>query len=211
MAETLLEELSSGPAPPLVPLTVDQLNEMINAGIVPAGSSMELIDGILVYKDRSATGNDPMTYNPKHAGLVRRLVQRLSKWCESDRTGCFVQTQLPVALTAICAPEPDVAIIVGIPDSYANRHPGAGDIAAVVEVADSSLRYDRTTKLRLYSSAGIPTYWIINLPEGKIEVHLRPEIQKGFYSERTEYRPGQSIPLKIGQHVLDVDVAALLA
>jgi len=59
MAGSLLEELVGGRSPPLVPLTIDQLHEMIDAEIVPDGSPIELIDGILVYKDRGADGTLP--------------------------------------------------------------------------------------------------------------------------------------------------------
>jgi Uma2 family endonuclease len=211
MAETLLEELVGGPAPPLVPLTIDQLHEMIDAGIVPNGAPIELIDGILVYKDRGSAGDEPMTHNPRHAGIVRRLTQQLFKWCESELTGCFVQTQLPVALSKTNAPEPDVAIIFGNEEVFATRHPGPSDIAAVFEIADSSLRFDRTTKQRLYASARIPAYWIINRPENRVEVYLHPDPSGSSYRERTEYRPGQSIPLAVGKNVLDIDVTALLA
>jgi Uma2 family endonuclease len=211
MSDTLLEELVGGRAPPLVPLTIDQLHEMIDAGIVPNGAPIELIDGILVYKDRGSAGDEPMTHNPRHAGIVRRLNQQLSKWCESELTGCFVQSQLPVALSKTSAPEPDVAIIFGNEETFATRHPGPSDIAAVFEIADSSLRYDRTTKQRLYASAGVPAYWIINRAENRVEVYLRPGPSGGSYLDRTEYRPGQSITLTVGKHVLEIDVKVLLA
>src|SRR5260370_16172034 len=67
MAALLLEELTGGPAPPIVPLTVEQLSGMIDAGIVPDGAPIELIDRILVYKDRSAAGGGPMTHHSPHA------------------------------------------------------------------------------------------------------------------------------------------------
>src|SRR5258708_9128119 len=176
MAALLLEELTGGPAPPIVPLTVEQLSGMIDAGIVPDGAPIELIDGILVYKDRSAAGDDPMTHNPKHAGLVRRLVLWLSNWCDSELRGYFVQTQLPVALSKTSAPVPDVALILGNPEDFSSRHPGPADIAAVFEIAYSSLRYDRTTKQRLYASAAIPTYSIVNRAENRVEALLRPHV-----------------------------------
>lgn len=208
---TLLEELMGGPAPPLVPLTVDQLSSMIDAGIVPEGAPIELVDGVLVYKDRSAAGDDPMTHNPRHAGLVRRLARWLSNWCESELTGHFVQAQLPVALSMTSAPEPDIAIICGNPEDFATRHPGPAEIAAVFEIADSSLRFDRTTKQRLYASAGVPIYWIINRADNVLEVHQGPESASVVYGERFVHAPGESISLAVGGCSLTVDVRAPLA
>jgi Uma2 family endonuclease len=209
MTTELLEDVAAGRAPSLVPLTVEQFHEMIKAGIVPDGSPIELIEGFMVYKDRGAAGDKTMVHNPRHALIVSRLLRLLTAWC--DGIGHHLRIQLPVSLSTTSAPEPDAAIIVGDPDAYADRHPGAGEISAVFEVADSSLRYDRTTKQLLYASAEVPTYWIINLAETQIEVHLRPDAARGRFSEQRDYRPGQSIPLAIGQHVLDVDVAAILA
>jgi Uma2 family endonuclease len=131
------------------------------------------------------------------------------RWCE-DR-GYHVQAQLPVAVNEISAPEPDVAVIVGALDAYASRHPGPQDVAAVFEVADSSLQYDTTTKRRLYAVAGIPTYWIVNLVDAKVAVNLQPDVASGVYARIQEYRPGDTIRLTIGQDELAIDIAALLA
>lgn len=209
MTTDLLEEIVAGRAPPVVALTVDQFQEMIKSGIIPDGSPVELIDGILVQKDRSAAGEQCRGHNPRHALMIRRLLRVLSARCES--LGFHVQSQLPIALTERNAPEPDVAIISGDPEVFGNRHPRPGEIAAVFEIADSSLRFDRSTKQRLYASAGIPTYWIVNLPDRCVEVHRQPDAVQGLYSERTEYRPGDSIALAVGRETLAVDVAALLA
>ena len=75
----------------------------------------------------------------------------------------------------------------------------------------ASLRYDRKIKQRLYASAGIPTFWIVNLGERVIEVYLQPDPTTGTYVNRTEFRFGQSTPLTVGGQELNVDVAAVLA
>ena len=209
MATAILEELVAGHAAHMVPLTVDQVHEMIDAGIIFDGAPIELIDGTLVYKDRGVAGDEPMTHNPMHAGCVWRLMHLLTNRCES--IGCFVRCQLPVVLSETSAPEPDAAIIFGDPAAYVDRHPGPGEIAAVFEIGHSSLRYDRKIKQPLYASAGIPTFWIVNLRDRVIEVHLQPDAVSGTYSNRIEYRLGQTIPLTVGGNVLDVDVAAVLA
>ena len=76
MVTTLFDELRSGTAPPLMPITVDQFQLMIESGILHDGDPIELIDGLLVRKDRSARGENLMTHNPRHALLILRL-QRL--------------------------------------------------------------------------------------------------------------------------------------
>lgn len=209
MTTAILEELVAGHAASMVPLTVDQVHEMIDAGIIFDGAPIELIDGTLVYKDRGVAGDQPMTHNPMHAASVRRLMNLLAAWCKS--IGCFIQCQLPVTLSKTSAPEPDLAIILGDPDAFVDRHPGPGEIAAIFEIGHSSLRFDRKIKHRLYASADIPTYWIVNLRDRLIEVYLQPDAVNGTYSSRTEYRTGQSIPLTVDGQVLEVDVAAVLA
>lgn len=209
MATAILEELVAGNAANMVPLTVDQVHEMIRAGIVFDGAPIELIDGALVYKDRGAEGDQPRAHNPMHATAVWRLIHLLTNW--SEGIGCFVRCQLPIVLSEISAPEPDAAIIIGDPAAFVDRHPGPGEIAAVFEISHSSVRFDRKIKQRLYASAGIPTFWIVNLRDRLIEVHLQPDAANGAYSNRIEYRIGKSIPLTVGGHILDVDIAAVLA
>lgn len=77
--------------------------------------------------------------------------------------------------------------------SYRRRRPTAPDLLLVVEVADSSLAYDRTTKARLYATAGAADYWIVNIVDECVEVHRDPEA--GAYRSMTTFRPGESVPL----------------
>ena len=209
MTTELFDEIVAGRAPSLVPLTVEQFHEMITAGIVPEGSPIELIEGFMVYKDRGAAGDKMMGHNPRHALIVSRLLILLSNWCNT--IGYHLRIQLPLTLSKLSSPEPDAAIIVGGPDAYADRHPSPSEIGAVFEVADSSLRFDRTTKQLLYATAEVPVYWIINLAEGQVEVHSRPDAARGRFAEQRDYRPGESITLGVGTHALQIDVAALLA
>src|SRR5437016_385345 len=91
---------------------------------------------------------------------------------ELDRRGLplFVQSQQPLTLPEMHEPEPDGAFVVGTRESYRGRKPTASDVTCVVEVADSSLDYDRTTKQRIYNSAGIKQYVVINLVDKVLEV-----------------------------------------
>src|SRR5687768_5094446 len=92
----------------VVPLTVQQYHRMIETGILPEGEPIELLDGLLVRKDRSRTGEDPMTVNPDHSGAVDRLNALNPKL---GRLGCYMRIQQPVTLPPNNEPEPDVAIV----------------------------------------------------------------------------------------------------
>ncbi len=187
----ILLQVVAGRAPPLEPLTIEQVEQMMKHGILPDGAPLELIDGVLVHKDRSARGEDPITHNPAHAVCLSRL---LNVMVVVQGLGFHLRCQLPVALLPTRAPEPDLAIIRGAPEDYRGRHPGPNDIVAVFEVADSSLDYDRA-KQRLYASAGIPIYWIANLIDNLIEAYQRPNITTEKYDVHIDYKMADVIEL----------------
>jgi Uma2 family endonuclease len=209
MSTTLIDEVRSGTAPPLVPITVDQLRQMTDSGIFQSGDPIELIDGLLVWKDRSARGENLMTHDPRHALLIKRLLRLLALTCES--AGWHIQSQLPVTLTNINAPEPDVAVVRGTEEDYSDRHPGPADLPLVIEVAHSSVSIDRTTKQRLYATAGIPQYWLVNLPDSQVEVYEQPDASSQKYALRTVYEPGATISWHISPtQILEINVTDLL-
>src|SRR5437762_1199268 len=187
-----LAQLAVGGAPPLEPLTLEQVEQMMRHGILDDGAPIELIDGLLVHKDRSARGEDHMTHNPAHATCVSRLMHVLTA---VQALGFHLRCQLPVALLPTRAPEPDVAVIRGAPSDYRGRHPGPNDIVSVFEVADGSLDFDRTIKQRLYASAGIPIYWIANLIDNVVEVYEQPNVTTGEYAAHVDYKLGDVIEL----------------
>jgi Uma2 family endonuclease len=204
----LVEQVVSGEAPPLVPLTVEQYHIMLERGILQDGDPIELVEGLLVRKDRGVTGGPPMTHGPRHAAVVSRLM-RLGHHLET--LGCHLRVQLPVTLSNVDEPEPDLAIVKGSLEAFADRHPGPQDLLAVVEVADSSLRYDRGTKQRVYASAGVPAYVIVNIPEERIEFYEGPVPAEGGYGRRSEYRAGDTLALPLAQdRTLPVAVTDIL-
>jgi Uma2 family endonuclease len=93
-----------------------------------------------------------------------------------------VRGQEPIILSADSEPEPDVAIALNRSDNYLSSHPEPADILLVIEVSDSTLKYDRKTKLSLYAEAGISNYWIFNLVDIQLEMHSEPyqKIQGDF-------------------------------
>lgn len=181
--------------PILFPLNVKQYHRMIESGIVPEGEPYELVQGLLLHKDRSATGQGPMTVGHAHSTSVQRLMDLGPRL---KRSGCIVRVQQPVTLPPLNEPEPDGAIVRGSLSDYAARHPGPADIFCVVEVADASLRRDRTTKLGVYAEAAIPMYLIVNLPDAAVEVYRKPVTRSGRYAEMTVMRPGETIQVPLG-------------
>jgi Uma2 family endonuclease len=170
--------------------TVNEYHEMIATGIIPEGEPYELLDGHVIRKDRSAVGGDPMTVGTEHTYSVCALDELNPKLM---RRGCHMRLQKPVTLPQYDEPEPDGAIVRGTKDDYRERHPGPQDVLCVIEVADASLRRDRTIKLRIYADSGIPHYVIVNLPDRIVEVYTEPIAGKGHY--------GHSITLKAGQRL----------
>ncbi len=104
-----------------------------------------------------------------------------------------VRAQLPLALDPASEPEPDVAVVTGAPRDYLDAQPTSALL--VVEVADTSLAFDRKAKGPLYAKAGIPEYWIANLVDNVLEVYREPiETATGWtYRLVQSYRPGDEV------------------
>ncbi len=195
-------------APRLARIDVGQYRRMLETGILHDGDPIELLDGLLVYKDRSALGEDPMTVGERHAiaiGLLMDLGILL------QRLGCHIRCQLPITLPPHHEPEPDGAIVRGRRRDYARRHPGAEDVLCLFEVAESSLRQDRTEKAELYAAAGIGQYVIVNLVDNRLEVHTQPRARRGRYARTAHLKPGASLALNLGEGMrVEIEVRDLL-
>jgi Uma2 family endonuclease len=209
MSTALIDEIATGKATGIVTLNAGQYHEMIRTGIIPDGATNELLDGILVWKDRGREGDKPLSHDPRHALLVTRLIHILHQWVSSQ--GYHVRSQLPISLSEYNEPEPDVAVIRGSAEEFAERHPGPRDVAAIIEIADSSLQRDRSTKQRLYAGAGIPLYWIVNSRNRQVEVYQQPDAAREVYARSSVHWPGDSISLPVGTSELPIDLAQLLA
>lgn len=209
MTAALIEELAADEtAVGIVPITVDQYHKMIRTGIIPDGSPIELIDGVLLWKDRSSSKGDPMGHDPRHALLIMRALQLLQHWVAG--IGCHMRVQLPLALTKVNEPEPDIAIIQGNVDDFATRHPGPADVLMTMEIADSSIRRDRSTKQRLYAEAGIANYWIVNLRLNQVEVYEEPDPERSLYAKSTVHKPGETLMLRLKEQAFPIDLSRLL-
>ena len=189
-------------------LNVDQFHRMIKLGILHEGEPIELIDGILVRKDNSDRGADPMTHGPKHALCIQRCRELEGQLRPHPY---HLRQQLPITLSAEREPEPDIAIVRGGIEDYQDHHPVGSDCLMVIEVADSSLEYDRTTKVRMYAAAGIFHYWIVNIQERQIEVYESPIPAEERYAKRTDFQVDDTVRLLLDPDTfVDVEVRAIL-
>ncbi len=132
---------------------------MFEAGLFE-GRRVELIGG-------EVTEMSPQ--NSVHAAIVTVVGEVLRRVFSR---GFVIRELQPLLLGLDSDPEPDVAVVRGKPRDFVKRHPSSAVL--IVEVADSSLEHDRKRKSSLYAQAGIPEYWIVNLPERKLEVFRRP-------------------------------------
>ncbi len=111
-------------------------------------------------------------------------------------SGVFVREQKPLVVSDLSEPEPDVAVVSGSIRDYAKDHPRTALL--VVEVSDSTLRFDRQTKSGLYAQAAVREYWILNLVDRCLEVYQSPEqvaetVNKFQYREKTIYTPEDTV------------------
>jgi Uma2 family endonuclease len=189
----------------VVPISVEQYDRMIDAGILPEGAPIELIDGMLVLKDRSKAGEDVMTVGSEHIWTVTTLGEADG---ELRPLGYHMKTQSPVIISSYGEPEPDGAVLVGNKGTYLRCKPVAADVMCIIEVSDSSLDFDRTTKLRAYAEAGISQYVIVNLIDRVIEEHTLPNPASGRYGTSRVLRVGQVLELYLrGEERFSVQVS----
>ena len=143
-------------------LDVHEYHRLGETGILTEEDRVELIEGEVV--EMSPIG-------AAHAGKVNRL-NRLFGRLVGDRA--VVALQNPIQLSDRTEPQPDVALLRPRADFYEAAAPTPADILLLVEVADSSLRFDRLVKLPLYARHGIPEVWIVDLAANVVEVHRGP-------------------------------------
>ena len=94
-----------------------------------------------------------------------------------------VFTQHPLQLPDSSEPQPDILVVKPPLERYEERHPLPEDILLIIEISDSTFRKDKTDKLALYASAGIPEYWILNLKKMQLEVNRIPDRAEERYRE----------------------------
>jgi hypothetical protein len=175
--------------------TADEFEQMGRAGIFHEDQRLELVDGIVL--EMSPIGTD-------HAACVDRLNRILSR-CVGDRA--IVRVQGPVRLGLHSESMPDLAILNQRDDFYARAHPQPDDILLIIEVADTTVEYDRDTKMPLYATAGIPEAWLVDLEDETITAYREPTT--GGFRQQEQYHRGHRIK-SVSVPGLEVDVAAVL-
>lgn len=186
----MIQALVTTEAPKPFSWSVDQFQQLGDLGIF-ADKRVELIEGQILQMS-------PMK-DPHIIGLVF-----LSNELPLIANGFYtVLVQASLALNERSEPQPDCAIFRGSPSEY--RKSLSKDALLVIELSDSTLKFDRTVKARLYASAQIPEYWIVNLAEHQIEVFRDPHEETG-YATKTIVKKGEVLrPIAAPELVIEVD------
>jgi len=127
-------------------LTVDEYYRMADAGLLSPDDRTELIEGEIV---------DMPPIGSPHAAIVTMLTERLVRLVGASAQ---VRVQAPVRFMPRSEPQPDIALVKPRSDAYRNAHPIAADVLLLIEVSESTLRFDLEVKSRLYATHGIPEY-----------------------------------------------------
>lgn len=137
-----------------------EYEKLVDCGVFQPGERIELLDGLLVVRE------------PQSSPHVVSVQLTLAALTQALGPGWNVRAQAPIALDDDSEPEPDIAVVRGDPVDYVDGHPSRPLLA--VEVALSSLAFDREFKSSLYARGGIPDYWIVNLVDRVLEVRRQP-------------------------------------
>jgi Uma2 family endonuclease len=176
-------------------ITVDEYYRMAETGILAPDARVELIEGVII---------DMAPVGIAHAWIVLELTQRLTKAADDL---ALVYPQSPLRLSETSEPQPDFSLLRPPAESYRKRLPAAGDALLIIEVSDSTLRYDIDVKAPLYASHGVPEYWIVDLKGRRLRFFRAPTM--GQYTEVTETpNPGLLSPAALPE--VQIDLAGLM-
>lgn len=157
---------------------------MAEAGVLSPDDRTELIEGEIV---------DMPPIGPNHASVVGLLSKLLIRKMDDD---ALVRVQLPVRFVPRSEPQPDFALVNPRVDHYREAHPVARDVLLLIEVSDSTLRYDLDTKARLYATHGIEEYWVVDLAACTVWRHRQPSGTR--YSDIEQVSAG-TLALPVGK------------
>ena len=170
--------------------TVAEYHRMAEVGLLHEDSRVELIDGEII--EMAPIGSF-------HGGNVNRFIRLFSK-VVGDKA--IIAAQNPVVLSGYAEPQPDLAILRWRGDDYEQSSPHPEDVLLLVEVSDSTLRYDRDVKIPLYASHGIPEVWLLDIQNRQLEIYREPI--NGVYQQRDCRRAGQIAPILCPDAVIDL-------
>lgn len=153
--------------------TLDEYHRLGELGFFSPDDRVELIRGEIIQMPTKKT---------PHSVCNTRLWKELFKLVEERAE---LRVQEPMILPSDSEPQPDLVISRNSSDDYLSSHPSPADVLMVMEISDSTLRYDQTTKLSLYAEDGISDYWIFNLIENCLEIYSEPyQDMQGKFSYR---------------------------
>ncbi|WP_295429908.1 Uma2 family endonuclease [uncultured Thiodictyon sp.] len=175
-------------------LSVADYHRMGETGILGPELRTELIDGEIIEM--------PPIGHP-HAGTVKLLANLLK---ETVGSAAVLAVQDPVWLNDHSEPLPDIALLRPRSDYYRNGHPGPDDVLLLIEVADSSLRYDREVKIPRYARAGIPEVWLVDLGGSALSIYREPGASG--YAQVSKAADLAAVPLPLAGPVV-CDLSAL--
>jgi len=177
-------------------LDVGAYYRMAEAGILGPRDHVELIGGEII---------DMVPIGSAHSGKTIRLTRHFARAVADGLV--LVGVQCPLRLDSFNEPEPDLMLLRPRADDYETRHPSAADVLLLVEVADSSLAYDRSVKVPLYASFGIPELWIVDVTNRAVEVLTEP--RGNAFAVREVRSTGTLTPRLVP--AVTIDAKALLA
>lgn len=143
-------------------LTIQEYHRMAEAGIFHPEERLELIAGQIIRKSAKGTAHESAITRTE-----RLLRQRLGEQV-------LLRLQSPIQLDDYSEPEPDIAVVMPNPLDYDDHHPYPEEVFLLIEVADSSLKYDREVKAIAYAKSGIADYWILDVNQRKLHVYRLP-------------------------------------
>jgi len=144
-------------------LSVSEYYAMARHGILAQDARVELIDGEII---------DMAPIGISHASIVSLLTGRLARATGDD---IVISPQNPVRLSDFSEPQPDLSLLRPRVDGYPTVHPSADEVVLMIEVAHSSLAYDRDVKLPLYARHGVPVVWLVDVAAQGLTIHARPD------------------------------------
>ena len=157
-------------------LTVDEYYRMAEVGVLAPDARVELIEGDIV--DMAPIGS-------RHAAAVNLLTERLFRVL-ADAALVFVQS--PVRLNRRSEPQPDLAVVRPRGDRYASGHPTPADVWLLIEVSDTTLRFDLDVKSILYARHSIPELWVVDLIHSELRIFRDP--RREGYADRSVHGAG---------------------
>jgi Uma2 family endonuclease len=173
--------------------TVHEYHRMVDAGILCEDDRVELIRGEIL--EMSPIG-------PRHSAAVLRANNKLTRLVGDH---AIVGVQGSIRLDEYDEPQPDIYLLRPKDDFYASGHAGPSDIFLIVEMADSSLEYDQTTKMQLYAETGVPEYWIADIRHDCLIVYTDRE-KNAYRTVRSLARGSSLAPALLPKCAIPVEI-----